>query len=594
MLVRNILRSSIKLPRYCGAYNHLNNGIVFKSYSSVINNKVSEESIRETIKNTKQTNKPEMLVEAIELARQNNITLDPSDYLSGIRAYANFPKGQITIEMSIMAIEHYKILKSKNKITHDLISDMLKISKSHKKTTVINDLIDDFQSTGFKKTPKLTMDIIECFMECGLPINCTKYFAEYRANVQSSGWEPLNEKVYLNIAILLATQNETIKAIQMLQNMKKDLQPHNTNNTGNNTDNIDEFVLSPASYNDIMVLLSICIINYEIPMLLELLPLIINSQYDIGEGTLSKLYELSVGLTRPDILSLCIKLTNLRNRNFYVSELMHIVIMQCRTGEIEHIIESIIFAQTYNYFTYDNQFYEQNQLCSIYQHPDFDASYIQECIGKILRSANDIDKLYFALVDMSDKTQIQVPSIILNAMIDGTGKLNLLDRGFATLQEYEPVFKVTPDIESYNSLLHATAKSRSPKVTVLLSLLQQMEENNITPNNISYSILIECMIDNNDMNGISDIMNYMVEQNIVPTLRALRRLVIYYEKNEMNEKSIEIINLYKKTTNKILPKFFLDRIKNIQEEKTKEKQKDGDDVKEKSMLFNRISFGSKK
>jgi pentatricopeptide repeat protein len=211
-----------------------------------------------------------------------------------------------------------------------------------------------------------------------------------------------------------------------------------------------------------------------------------------------------------------------------------------------------------------------------------------------LRSANDIDKLYFALVDMSDKTQIQVPSIILNAMIDGTGKLNLLDRGFATLQEYEPVFKVTPDIESYNSLLHATAKSRSPKVTVLLSLLQQMEENNITPNNISYSILIECMIDNNDMNGISDIMNYMVEQNIVPTLRALRRLVIYYEKNEMNEKSIEIINLYKKTTNKILPKFFLDRIKNIQEEKTKEKQKDGDDVKEKSMLFNRISFGSKK
>ena len=96
-----------------------------------------------------------------------------------------------------------------------------------------------------------------------------------------------------------------------------------------------------------------------------------------------------------------------------------------------------------------------------------------------------------------------VPRIALDAIIEAAGRFNiqflfnanavifmksklfvcykrqdLTDRAFATFAEYPTLFKVEPDVHSYNALLTASAASRVPNVHTLLSIFQDMEVRN--------------------------------------------------------------------------------------------------------------------
>ena len=81
-----------------------------------------------------------------------------------------------------------------------------------------------------------------------------------------------------------------------------------------------------------------------------------------------------------------------------------------------------------------------------------------------------------------------------------------------------------------------------------------MDQNNFSPNSQCFSSLIEVMIINNDINGIDDILTHMENNNINPSLRSLRRLAIYYAKNNNEEKvtqvnSIHTIDLFSFSSN---------------------------------------------
>lgn len=113
-----------------------------------------------------------------------------------------------------------------------------------------------------------------------------------------------------------------------------------------------------------------------------------------------------------------------------------------------------------------------------------------------------LDGLYYALVENARAASTEhaaggavpppVPRIILDALVEAAGALNLPERAFAVFQEYESLFKVAPDVSSYNALLAACAAQRQINISVIFSIFQEME-GKIAPNRESFDILLYAM-----------------------------------------------------------------------------------------------------
>lgn len=113
-----------------------------------------------------------------------------------------------------------------------------------------------------------------------------------------------------------------------------------------------------------------------------------------------------------------------------------------------------------------------------------------------------LDGLYYALVENARAASTEhaaggsapppVPRIILDALVEAAGALNLPERAFAVFQEYEPLFKVVPDVSSYNALLAACAAQRQINISVIFSIFQEME-GKVAPNRESFDILLYAM-----------------------------------------------------------------------------------------------------
>jgi len=115
---------------------------------------------------------------------------------------------------------------------------------------------------------------------------------------------------------------------------------------------------------------------------------------------------------------------------------------------------------------------------------------LQELLAYSLDSIRKLDELYYALLDLSSK-KLTIPSILLNSIIMGAGRISQVDRAFATFHEFESHFGTKPDLHSYNALLHAAAKSRYPTVRSVLAVIQEMDGRGFKPNQTTFSILIE-------------------------------------------------------------------------------------------------------
>lgn len=102
-----------------------------------------------------------------------------------------------------------------------------------------------------------------------------------------------------------------------------------------------------------------------------------------------------------------------------------------------------------------------------------------------------IDTLYTALVeqvrsarsaeaseggDAAAAPQVMLaPRIVLDALVEASGRLGMADRAFAIFQDYNNLFDVTPDIHSYNSLLSACAVQRKVNMNAIFTVFQELE-----------------------------------------------------------------------------------------------------------------------
>lgn len=138
----------------------------------------------------------------------------------------------------------------------------------------------------------------------------------------------------------------------------------------------------------------------------------------------------------------------------------------------------------------------------------------------------------------------RIPRLALDVIIEASGRMGMIDRAFATFQEYVPLFNVVPDINSYNSLLSATSISSITfsSVNAMLTVFQDIEStseaskntnnNNNTrviacsPNDRSFSLLLEAMAYYKDFRVFDEVFEYMHNSNIIPFPRSLRRIAV--------------------------------------------------------------------
>lgn len=91
------------------------------------------------------------------------------------------------------------------------------------------------------------------------------------------------------------------------------------------------------------------------------------------------------------------------------------------------------------------------------------------------RGVRFLDSLYFTLANRA-RNREHVPRIPLHAIIAASGTLRLLDRAFATFQEYDVLFGLgQPTRSTYNALLYAVSSSPSPSALNMLSVLEDMD-----------------------------------------------------------------------------------------------------------------------
>jgi hypothetical protein len=131
-----------------------------------------------------------------------------------------------------------------------------------------------------------------------------------------------------------------------------------------------------------------------------------------------------------------------------------------------------------------------------------------------------LDSLYFALVEMvrgarKASAEPAVSRVVLDAIVEASGRMGMVDRAFATFQEYETMFNVQADIHSYNSLLTACLAMHRVDLNAMLAVFQDIETNcvvldylnneSVIPgardqaNQQSYSILFQAMIACDDL-----------------------------------------------------------------------------------------------
>lgn len=151
---------------------------------------------------------------------------------------------------------------------------------------------------------------------------------------------------------------------------------------------------------------------------------------------------------------------------------------------------------------------------------------------------NRLDDLYYALVDQKETGGQIVPIVVLDAILESAGKLESVDRAFATFQDYQKIFQIHPTTETYNSLLLSASWHREIQASSLLSILQAMDSRaaeglNCAPNSLSYSILLETLIAKREKTMLQNVIQHMDALSIFPIGRASRRLLSYLRKNQV-------------------------------------------------------------
>ncbi|CAM0906604.1 unnamed protein product [Alopecurus aequalis] len=135
-----------------------------------------------------------------------------------------------------------------------------------------------------------------------------------------------------------------------------------------------------------------------------------------------------------------------------------------------------------------------------------------------------LDSVYLQLENLSSADPPYKSVAALNCVILGCANIWDIERAYETFEAMKEKFGLTPDIHSYNVLLHAFGKLK--KTEEASNVFQHLTTLDVKPNATTYSLLVDAHLVNRDPKAALAVIDEMVDAGFTPpkeTLKKVRR-----------------------------------------------------------------------
>ncbi|XP_019166404.1 PREDICTED: pentatricopeptide repeat-containing protein At1g26460, mitochondrial [Ipomoea nil] len=133
-----------------------------------------------------------------------------------------------------------------------------------------------------------------------------------------------------------------------------------------------------------------------------------------------------------------------------------------------------------------------------------------------------LDTVYYQLENLSRAETPYKSVAALNCIILGCANIWDIDRAYQTFAAIEASFGLTPNIHSYNALIHAFGKlGKSDEATKVYGHLTGL---GLKPNATTYSLLVDAHLIKRDPKAAISVIDDMVKAEYIPTKEMLKKI----------------------------------------------------------------------
>ncbi|KAK4261007.1 hypothetical protein QN277_004062 [Acacia crassicarpa] len=133
-----------------------------------------------------------------------------------------------------------------------------------------------------------------------------------------------------------------------------------------------------------------------------------------------------------------------------------------------------------------------------------------------------LDSVYFQLESLSRAENPYKSVFALNCVILGCANIWDIDRAYQTFEAIGSSFGLTPDIHSYNALMHAFGKLK--KTHEATKVFEHVVSLGVKPNALSYSLLVDAHLMNRNVKDALTVIDDMVAAGFEPTKETLKKV----------------------------------------------------------------------
>lgn len=133
-----------------------------------------------------------------------------------------------------------------------------------------------------------------------------------------------------------------------------------------------------------------------------------------------------------------------------------------------------------------------------------------------------LDSVYVQLENLSSADSPYKSVAALNCVILGCANIWDLERAYETFEAIKEKFGLTPDIHSYNALLHAFGKRK--KTEEACNVFQHLVSLGVKPNATTYGLLVDTHLVNRDAKAALAVIAEMVDAGFTPSKETLKKV----------------------------------------------------------------------
>ena len=137
---------------------------------------------------------------------------------------------------------------------------------------------------------------------------------------------------------------------------------------------------------------------------------------------------------------------------------------------------------------------------------------------------------------------VSAPAVYL--IVLGCAYANQLDRGFATFEDYGPVFGLQHDTPVCNALLLACLRSRSLQVGAATSVMTEMDRLNVAPDQETCHLMVRILVQAKepDVAKMEQTLAFMDRKGVAPRADTLRLLVLWHALLGEHDRAQELLS----------------------------------------------------